>query len=284
MFDESAPSHPCSAKRDSLELVASGAAPQICGMGRFATTAALYEQFRPPYSPEFFRAVVERLRLGKRHALIDLGTGPGLLALGFAPYVGRIVGVDPEPAMLKVARRAADRAGHDLALIESAAEALPREVGAFDVVTIGRALHWMDRDRIGSLLERLVAPGGVVLACSARSATDGRNAWLEAYNEARRYWPGTPDRTRYRPDPAAVLADARFHNGETIAVESSHALSARDLAHRILTLSGSSPAVLGDKVSAMLHDVEQRLLPFSRAGLLREVVIAKADVANAPAL
>jgi SAM-dependent methyltransferase len=277
-------SHPSSAKRDPLELVATGATSQIWGMGRFATTAALYEQFRPPYSPEFFRAVVEKLRLGKQHALIDLGTGPGLLALGFAPYVGRIVGVDPEPAMLEVAGRAADRAGHDLALIESAAEALPREIGSFDVVTIGRALHWMDRDRIGSLLERLVAPGGVVLVCSARSATDGRNCWLEAYNEARRYWSGTTDRTRYRPDLAAVLADTRFHIEETIAVEGSHELSASDLAHRTLTFSGSSPAVLGDKVNAVLHDVEQRLLPFSRAGLLREVVIANADVASAPAL
>jgi SAM-dependent methyltransferase len=36
---------------------------------------------------------------------VDLGTGPGLLALGFAPYVGRIVGVDPEPAMLEAARK-----------------------------------------------------------------------------------------------------------------------------------------------------------------------------------
>ena len=106
MVDE-AGLQPSSAKRDPLELVASGATPQICDMGRFATTAALYEQFRPPYSPEFFRAVVERLKLGKQHALIDLGTGPGLLALGFAPYVGRIVGVDPEPAMLEVAARAA---------------------------------------------------------------------------------------------------------------------------------------------------------------------------------
>ena len=277
-------SRPSSAKRDPLELVASGATPQICGMGRFATTAALYEQFRPPYSPEFFRAVVERLRLGKQHALIDLGTGPGLLALGFAPYVGRIVGVDPEPAMLEVAGRAADRAGHDLALIESAAEALPREVGSFDVVTIGRALHWMDRDLVGPLLERLVAPGGVVLVCSARSADDGRNRWLEAYNEARRHWSGTTDRMRYRPDLAAVLADTRFHTGETIAVEGSHELSARDLAHRILTLSGSSPAALGDKVDTMLHDVEQRLLPFSRAGSLTEVVIANAEVASAPVL
>ena len=271
-----------SAKRDPFELVASGAAPQICDMGRFATTAALYEQFRPPYSPEFFRAVVERLKLGKQHALIDLGTGPGLLALGFAPHVGRIVGVDPEPAMLEVAARAATRAGHDLALIESTAEALPREVGSFDVVTIGRALHWMDRDLIGPLLQRLVAPGGVVLVCSARSATDGRNVWLDAYNEARRHWSGTTERTNYRPDLAAILADTRFRIGETIAVEGSHELTASDLAHRVLTLSGSSPAILSDKVDAMLHDVEQRMLPFSRAGLLREVVVANADVAIAP--
>ena len=186
--------------------------------------------------------------------------------------------------MLEVAGRAADRAGYDLALIESAAEALPREVGSFDVVTIGRALHWMDRDLIGPLLERLVAPGGVILVCSARSATDGRNDWLKAYNEARRYWSGTTDGTRYRPVLTAILADTRFRIAETIAVEASHELSARDLAQRMLTFSGSSPAVLGDKVNAMLHDVVQRLLPFSRAGALREVVIASADVARAPAL
>src|SRR4029453_19616732 len=99
-------------------------------------TAALYEQFRPPYPPEYFRIVAQKAGLSRQHALIDLGTGPGLLALGFAPYVGRIVGVDPEPAMLEVAGRAAAHSGHDLALIESAAEALPREVGPFDVVTI----------------------------------------------------------------------------------------------------------------------------------------------------
>jgi SAM-dependent methyltransferase len=216
--------------------------------------------------------------------LVDLGTGPGLLALGFAPHVGRVHGVDPEPAMLEVARQAAARAGHDLTLIESAAERLPREVGPFEVVTIGRALHWMDRDLIGPLLERLVAPGGVILVCGARSATDGRNDWLETYNEARRNWSEVPDRTNYRQDLANVLVGTRFRVGETIAVETSHELSARDLAYRMLTFSGSSPAILGDKVDAMLQDVERRLLPFGRDGLLREIVIAEADVVAAPAL
>ena len=68
-------------------------------MGRFATTVPLYEEFRTPYPAEFFREVAERLGFSKAHRLIDLGTGPGLLALGFAPYVDRITGVDPEPEM-----------------------------------------------------------------------------------------------------------------------------------------------------------------------------------------
>ena len=113
-------------------------------MGRFATTAELYEQYRPPYSAEFFRAVAEKLKLSRQQTLIDLGTGPGPLALGLAPYAGRVVGVDPEPAMLAAARVSARRAGAEVTFLESRAEDLPEDVGSFDVVTIGRALHWMD--------------------------------------------------------------------------------------------------------------------------------------------
>src|SRR6266481_8452192 len=157
-------------------------------MGRFATTVPLYEKFRPPYPAEFFRVVSRRLGLRKEHRLIDLGTGPGLLALGFAPYVGRIVGVDPEPAMIAAARKAAAHASQPLTLIEGRAEDLPADIGSFDVVTIGRALHWMDRDATLALFERLVAAEGVVVVCSSHSAADGRNPWLDEYNKARRAW------------------------------------------------------------------------------------------------
>jgi ubiquinone/menaquinone biosynthesis C-methylase UbiE len=142
-------------------------------MGRFATTVPLYQEFRPPYPGEFFRAVSERLGFTHQHQLIDLGTGPGLLALGFAPYVGRIVGVDPEPAMVTAARENAARQGKRFTLIEGKAETLPPEMGRFDVVTIGRALHWMERDAVAALFDRLVTPDGVIVVCASRSANDG---------------------------------------------------------------------------------------------------------------
>ena len=253
-------------------------------MGRFATTVALYEELRPPYPPSFFREVAERLALAKAHALIDLGTGPGLLALGFAPYVGRIVGVDPEPAMLVAASKAAERAAQDLTLITGKAEELPADIGRFDVVTIGRALHWMDRDLTLERLERLVAPNGVILVCSSISAQHGRNPWLEDYNEARRAWSNeslwsdSGNAGRTHRDLAGFFRGTRFQAAEVIKVETSHEVSLHNLARRVMTFSSSSPGVLGDRAEAMVRDVEQRLFPFSRDGFVREVVVAMAQV------
>jgi SAM-dependent methyltransferase len=247
-------------------------------MGRFATTVPLYEQFRTPYPAEFFRHVAEKLKFSKQHALIDLGTGPGLLALGFAPYVGRVVGVDPEPAMLAAARHAVARSGQDVTLIEGKAEMLPPEVGRFDVVTIGRALHWMDRDAMPALFERLLVPEGVIVVCSSSSAADGRNPWLDAYNEARRVWSGSRDGERHHEALAAVLRGSRFQLTDSTSVDSSHEVSVDDLARRVLTFSTSSPEVLGDKAEAMLNDVPERLRPLSRGGVLTEIVVSTAKV------
>jgi ubiquinone/menaquinone biosynthesis C-methylase UbiE len=255
-------------------------------MGRFATTVALYEELRPPYPPAFFRSVAELLALKKEHGLIDLGTGPGLLALGFAPYVGRIVGVDPEPAMIAAAREAAVRASQTLTLFEGKAETLPSDIGSFDVVTVGRALHWMDRDATLALLERLVAPDGVVLVCSSYSATGGRNPWLDEFNSARRAWSQggllaeASSGERIHRDLVAFFGGTRFHLENPVMTESSQEISANDLARRVLTYSSSSPEVLGERAEAMLEDVGRRLLPWSRNGSLTEVFVSAAQVAR----
>jgi SAM-dependent methyltransferase len=255
-------------------------------MGRFATTAEFYEQYRPPYPAEFFRTVAQKLKLDKRHALIDLGTGPGVLALGFGPYVGRVVGVDPEPAMLAAAGAAATRAGVDVTFIEGKAEDQPADIGSFDVVTIGRALHWMDHKALGPVFARLVAPGGAIVICASFSARDGANPWLEDYDTARRRWSdedlltGSRKGEHAHRNPDDVLRPLGFGVVETIRVHATHEVSAADLAQRVLTFSSSSPAALGDRADAMLADIEARLLPFARDGILMETLLSAASVAR----
>ncbi|WP_234681688.1 class I SAM-dependent methyltransferase [Bradyrhizobium monzae] len=239
---------------------------------------------RPPYPDEFFRGVAQKLGLSERCALIDLGTGPGLLALGFEPYVGRIVGVDPEPAMLEAARQAAARARREFTLIEGRAETLGADIGTFDIVTIGRALHWMDRDTTLARLDRLVARDGAILICASFSVIDGRNPWLDGYNEIRRRW--SPAKlweeagkgTRTHRDLPAFFRGSAFAPTELVTVETSHTVSMQDLAQRTLTYSSSSPEALGDNVEAMLRDVESHLASFSRDGLIAETIVSTAQI------
>ncbi|TYL83441.1 class I SAM-dependent methyltransferase [Bradyrhizobium cytisi] len=253
-------------------------------MGRFASTASTYEHLRPPYPGAFFRSVAQKLGLSERCALIDLGTGPGLLALGFAPYVGRIVGVDPEIAMLEAARQAAARAGQELTLLAGKAETLASEIGTFDIVTIGRALHWMDRDATLARLDGLVARDGAIVICASFSVTDGRNPWLDGYNEIRRrwspanLWEAAGRGTRTHRDLPAFFRGSAFAPTELVTVEIRHTVSMQDLAQRTLTYSSSSPEALGDNVEAMLHDVESHLASFSRDGAIAETIVSTAQI------
>lgn len=253
-------------------------------MSRFASTASLYEHLRPPYPSEFFRSVAHKLGVTKQSSLIDLGTGPGLLALGFGPYVGRVVGVDPEPAMLDAARLAASGAGRHLTLIEGKAETLPPDIGSFDIVTVGRALHWMDRAATLARLEELVACDGTILICASFSVTDGRNPWLDGYNEIRRRW--SPAKlweeagkgTRTHRDLPAFFRGSEFQPTELITIESSHLVGLHDLAKRILTYSSSSPEALGDNVEAALRDVENHLVSFHRDYAIAETIVSTAQI------
>src|ERR1035438_6724162 len=96
-------------------------------MGRFASTVGFYARYREPYPPEFFQKVAEQISLRGDETLLDVGCGPGMLAIGFAPLVGSCIGLDPEPLMIAAARSAAAEAGVALSLIEGRIEEFPTD-------------------------------------------------------------------------------------------------------------------------------------------------------------
>lgn len=247
-------------------------------MGRFASTIPFYEAAREPYGAAFFEKVARRLDFSHANRLLDLGAGPGLIAIGFARFVGEIVGVDPEPAMIELACKAARRAAVDLRLIRGRAEALPLDAGTFDIVTIGRALHWMKPEPTRAELDRVVAPRGRVLICRAASVGDGRNPWLAAYDDARKRWTETASADRYLRDACAFFSGARFRRSQTITSESEHAIPIELLVERVLSKSSSSSERLGAAVDEMRETVRDALTPFARDGLIKEIVEARSEI------
>lgn len=116
-------------------------------VGLFTGTASYYARFRSKYPPELLRQLADRAGLDGRGRLLDLGSGPGFLAVPLAGYAEEVVAVDPEPEML-----AAMEAPANVRAVVGRAEDVDETWGEFRLATIGRAFHWMDGPLV---LERL---------------------------------------------------------------------------------------------------------------------------------
>jgi SAM-dependent methyltransferase len=250
-------------------------------MGRFASTVEFYTRYREPYPEKFFRAIAERLQLGGDESLLDIGCGPGSLAIGFAPFVAVCTVVDPEPGMIEAARGAAEDAGVRLSLRLGRMEDFPPGE-SFHLVTIGRALHWLDRERALEVLERIVSATGRILICRSTSVETPAAPWLKPYQEVCRSWSDDPDRRRYRVKPAEWFQGSRFHEVERISVTETNSIRVDDLIGRALSKSNTSPALLGNRQADFEAAVRRAIEPFSKDGALHEEIVAEAAVYGRP--
>lgn len=71
--------------------------------------ASYYAKYRRGYPPAAVDAIAEAFTLTVDDLVVDLGCGTGQLTVPLAARVGAVVGMDPEPDMLMLARRTAER-------------------------------------------------------------------------------------------------------------------------------------------------------------------------------
>ncbi|MFD9070215.1 class I SAM-dependent methyltransferase [Streptomyces lasiicapitis] len=142
----------------------------------FLGAAPYYRRGRIPYAPGLADTLAEALELDGRGRLIDMGCGPGTLAVGLAHLFAEVVGVDPDRGMIAEAGRAAAEAGvaAKARWVEARAEELPDGLGTFTVATFGQSFHWMDRDLVAAEVRGLLRTGGVLVHVSDVKTSDVR--------------------------------------------------------------------------------------------------------------
>lgn len=129
----------------------------------FGTTAGDYAQHRPGFPDAFFDHV-RRYGIGVAgQQVLDIGTGTGTLARGFARRGCRAVGVDPSPEMLHAAVALTRAAGLGARYLCARAEATGVATGVCDVVCAGQCWHWFDRAAAAAEALRVLRPGGHAL-------------------------------------------------------------------------------------------------------------------------
>jgi ubiquinone/menaquinone biosynthesis C-methylase UbiE len=131
------------------------------------------------YAP-FARRIVQSLTALKEGAtIVDLGTGPGLLAIELHKLwpQAKIIGVDPSSEMLRIASENADEAGmSDFEARSGAAEETSLPSDSADLVVSQYSFHeWKDPQKGLGEIFRILKPGGSLIL------NDFNRAWLSPW-------------------------------------------------------------------------------------------------------
>jgi SAM-dependent methyltransferase len=250
----------------------------------FEGTAAYYHQGRKPYAPALVDALAEHLSLDGQGRLLDVGCGPGTVALLFAPLFESVIGVDSDSAMLEEANRAASGEHATKATwIHMRAEELPGSLGSFRVVTFAQSFHWMDRPRVAATVLDMLEPDGTVVQVDLwhmnppdREVPRGPYPPVPeaAIDELRVRWLG-PDRRAGQgfrntsPDgEGEVFQVAGFAPEESVVVPDDRVLerSVDDVVARILSTSSTAPHLFGEHLGDFVGELEDLLLAVSPQG------------------
>ena len=149
-------------------------------LGFSGEVADFYHRYRHGYPAAVLDALAGAFGLTGQDVVVDLGCGTGQLTLPMAARVRAVVGVDPEPDMLARARQAAgDQDVRNVSWAIGADTDIPalRALlgdNSVAVVTIGQALHWMNRQELFPAVIPLVRSGGGVAV-----VTNGTPLWLQ---------------------------------------------------------------------------------------------------------
>ena len=128
-----------------------------------------------------------RATLQARGRVLEVGVGSGLNLALYGAGADQVVGLDPSPRLLEMARAALENtAGHSIDLVEGTAEAMPLDDASFDtVVTTWTLCSIPDVEAALREMRRVLKPDGRLLFVEhGRSPDPGVTRWQDRLTPA----------------------------------------------------------------------------------------------------
>jgi trans-aconitate methyltransferase len=243
-------------------------------VGFSGEVAEYYAKYRRGYPDRALDALHRAFALTTDDVVLDLGCGTGQLAVPLARRVRSVVGMDPEPDMLRLAREEAARQGVRNATWvlggDTDVPALGDLLGqrSLAMAVIGQALHWMRHEELFSALTPLFRSGGGIAVVA-----NGTPLWLQDSDWSRALracleehfgtkleascGTGAADRLRY----ARALEAAGFEDVRETVVEYSDRLSFDQVVGGVCSAVPADDLPPADARPAFAQRIRQALPP-----------------------
>jgi len=187
----------------------------------FGRTVDDYARHHAGFPNAFFERLHGDGVISPGERLLDLGTGTGTIARGFARWGLEVTGIDVSPPLLETAQRLAEEIGVTVHYLEAPAEATGLPDDSFEVIAAGQCWHWFDRQKVTSEARRLLVPGGRVVVAHfdwvplPGNVVDATERLVLEYNPKWQFGGGTG----LYPDWLTDLALGGFHHLETFSFD-----------------------------------------------------------------
>lgn len=226
--------------------------------GRFSDRAADYARYRPSYPDEAVRAIEGGMR--PPLTIADVGAGTGICSRLLADRGHRVLAIEPNAAMRRVAL-----AHPRITRLEATAEATALPDSSVDIVVCAQAFHWFRPREAAAEFARILRPGGrLILMWNVR---DDRDPFTACYSRLMADASGGSSIDRGEFDRLAIEALGLFEPLALAEFPSDQRLDHDGLLGRALSASYFPRAE--SRRSELLRALSGQFHAHARAGLVR---------------
>jgi len=245
----------------------------------FKGTHKYYAKYRPGIPEEVINIIIRHFDIKPSDRILDIGCGTGQVALAMEGKCGEMVCIDPDPEMLKQAKKATKNCKMKVAWFNSDSgdlEKIKEEVGIFKLAMICRAFHWMDQKKVLEDLNNLITEDGGIAIFGDGSFWTGNEKWQETTKNIIQKYLGEKrcaGKGKFREHEELwedILARSMFKYVNTHNVPIVRNWNIESIIGYLFSTSFAASHLFGDQLDKFKKEIKTTLLTLNSEGVFQE--------------